>query len=339
MQLKSCRTNANGAAAPLQTIAVPTVGGFVTAIAIGPLVHGPAPPAPSGTLYVGNGTIVNAFPLSANGQAAPQRSLTALLGPDYPGGDTYVVAGSMATTTDGRLFVVRVGGVNRTAGICSIAAEDPNANGSTGWLFDLPCQTSTDYAVARGGGPSLDIASFATSGVTVTRQFSSVGTIQSGAQYSQFATDPAGTMYFSLGPQIDEFPADATSLSSPIRSATVPGSIAISALAAASDGTVYALTVTTNPDYTRSDTVWVIGPGQTSPSRSIGPFNESTDVVGPLAVDSADELYVALFNPSTGATKVNVYAPGASGTAAPIRTILNPVPPSSWHINAMTIFQ
>jgi hypothetical protein len=330
--------NASGGASPLNSITTPTPGGYVTAIAIGPLVHASPAPAPSGTLYVGNGAVVNAFPLSANGTTPPQRSLTALLGPDYSGGRTYMVAGPTATTTDVRLFVVRVGGATPQAGYCSIAAEDANANGSTGWLFELPCQANEGVVVARGAGPSLDVASFAASGVTVTRQFSSFGTLSSGAQYSQFATDAAGTMYFSLGPRIDEFPANATSLSSPIRSATVPVGVAISGLAAASDGTVYALTVTTNPDYTRFDTVWVIGPGQTSPSQSIGPFNESSDIVGALAVDSADELYVGLSNPGTGTTKVNVYAPGASGTPAPIRTIVNPVSPGS-RIDAMTIFQ
>jgi len=327
--------NANGAAAPLQTIAMPTVGGYVTAIAIGPLVH--APPAPSGTLYVGNGQIVNAFPLSANGAVSPQRSLTALLGPDYLGGPVYYVAGSMATTNDGRLFVVRAEGLEpKIGGSCSIAAEDPNANGSTGWLYELPCDLHAGVMPARGAGPSLDIATFTASGVTITREFSSLGPISGGPNYTQFTTDPAGTMYFLDGTQLEVFPANATSLSSPIRTASF-GQVGL--LTAASDGTVYGVFISRNADATWSDTIAVIGPGQTSPSRSIGPFNESTDYITALAVDSADELFVALWNQSTGATKVNVYAPGASGMATPIRTLVNPVPPTSWHINAMTIFQ
>ncbi|HEX3463059.1 MAG TPA: hypothetical protein VHS78_03265 [Candidatus Elarobacter sp.] len=330
---------ANGAVAPLQRIEMPTYGGYVTAIAIGPLVPASAAPAPNGTLYVGDSTVVNAFPLSANGFAAPQRSLTALLGPDYPGGPTYMATASMATTTDGRLFVVRRGGVTPTAGTCSIAAEDPNANGSAGWLYDFSCDPRNGAVVARGAGPSLDIATFA-SGVTLTYEFSSLGTVRSGAQYSALATDAAGTMYFVLGPQVDEFPANSVSLAAPIRSIGVGGHYAISWLAAGTDGTVYAGALTSDDGIRRLDTVFATGPGQTSPSRSIGPFDESTDAIGALAVDSAGELYVGLYDRTTGSSKVNVYGPNANGQATPVRTILNAVPSAYGRgINAMTIFQ
>ena len=328
--------NANGAVAPQSSIATPAQGGYVTAIAIGPLMQATPAPAPSGTLYVNNGQIVNAFPLSANGYATPQRSLTALLGPDFRGGTTYTVAGGMTTTADGRLFVVRIGGPTPKVATCSIAAEDPNANGSVGWLFDLPCVANQEPVVARSAGQVLDIATFSRNTVTITYQLLGGGTVGSAKGYDAFATDPAGMMYLAVGAQIDEFPAAPPALTSPIRSIVLPG--ATGTFAAAADGTVYAKTSTYDVNFNAVATIWAIAPGQTSPSRSIGPFNASTDIVGGLAVDSADELYVALTNPATHETKVNGYAPNANGLPMPVRSIVDPVPSYGAAID-VTIFQ
>ena len=97
-------------------------------------------------------------------------------------------------------------------------------------------------------------------------------------------------------------------------------------LAVAADGTIYAARDV--PNYTTGPGTYSIdafAPGATSPSRTLGPFG--TDSIAGLACDRGGELYVA-FNPTVAGaqTRVDVFAPGATGNAIPVRTIPNPIP-------------
>jgi hypothetical protein len=149
---------------------------------------------------------------------------------------------------------------------------------------------------------------------------------------------PNGEVYL-LGQNnsVYEYAADATGRAAPIRTITLP---ALGKITVGPDGTLYVAGTTLVGGQSETATIYVVLPGQTSYTRTIGPFvNETTAVnpVGGLAVDRDNELYVGL-NASPGGTSVNVYAPGANGNAAPVRTLLSPVPPGT-PITSLTIFQ
>jgi hypothetical protein len=117
--------------------------------------------------------------------------------------------------------------------------------------------------------------------------------------------------------------------STPIRAFTVQGTI--TSMVVASDGTLYVGVETpASGGGTATGSVYAFAPvpsgtagTMTAPSRSIGPF---TEIVGALATDDANQLYVALNPRGAGGTKVDVFAPQASGQAAPLRVLQNPIP-------------
>jgi len=332
---------ANGASPPLQTIPMPVLGGNVTSIAIGPTIP-LGTPAPSGVLYVANRTLVNAFPLTASGPAAPQRSIDPL-GADADGGP-YTFITSIATAADGHLDVVREDTQRPPR---SIAAEPANANGSAVPDYTIPIY-GDDIQLARGPNGVLDVVKWDGSSGPSSLVDRYVGTnaqpgeIRTNYFYGSIATGPNGDIFLS-GDQnhVYEYAANATSYGPPIRTITVPQSPA--QLAVGPDGTVYAVGDQQNADGSSlTSTVYVIPPGQTSSTRSIGPFTDSGSGSRPfpirsLAVDSANELYVAI-GWSSGASEVDVFAPGASGNAEPVRTLLNPVSFGS-QLGEIAIFQ
>ncbi len=327
---------ANGAAAPLQTIPLATYGGNVTSMAIGPTIP-LAPNGPSGVLYVSNGTLVDAFSLAASGTAAPQRTIDPLA-PDAPGGTRYLTIESLATAADGHLDVVRAPSGSSQ---CSIAAEPANASGSAVPDYTIPCSGSS-VAVARGPNGLLDVAQW--DGSSGPSSFldryagtaAQPGELRTNYFFGGLATGPNGEIYLTDHTAVYEYAANATSFDAPIRTITLPADAG--PLAVGPDGTLYVVGDQQIRDGSLSSTIYVVPPGQTSPARSIGPFAGSTDFpVTALAVDSAGELYVATNAPS-GGSAVSVYAAGASGNAAPVRTLVNPVPAGT-QIRSMTIFQ
>jgi hypothetical protein len=321
-----------GAGGVQRTIPAPVHGGYVTAIAIGPLMQTP----PSGVLYVGNGAIVNAFALSASGAASPQRTLTALLGPDYPGGPTYQTAFATAATTDGRLYVARGGGATPSVGTCSIAAESPSANGSSGLLFTLPCVGNGNVALAPGPNGALETATVsyargAAPGTEVVRDATSGGGFAVPFAFDRFATDPQGDVYLSDSGAVYEYPPNASTGSAPLRTIPLTG-VVPEALAAAPDGWLYLSARFSNSPV--SSVIYSVNPGQTGVDWNIGAIPGDAAA---LATDAASDLYVG-FNLVPSGTKVNVYSRGSNGDLILVRTITDPVPVGT-NITSLSIFQ
>ncbi len=324
--------SASGAGAPLNTIATPSQGGYVTAIAIGPLMQ--APPPSSGVLYVGNGRLVNAFALGASGAASPQRSLTAVLGPDYPGGPSYLNAFATTTTTDGRLDVARGGGATPTVGTCSIAVEDPTANGSSGLDETLPCQPNGLLGLGRGPNGILDVATVTGSGssttTTITRYFGSNAQLVLPFAATLFTTDAQGDLYVAALDAVHEYAPDAVTGASPLRTVDL-GSIfqnglVPAALAAAADGTLYVLTRGDSPQ----TAVYVFTPD----GRSTILWGPSGGTGTAIAVDAAGELFLGVsFGSGPSRTEVDVYR-----TNGMTRSLLNPVPAGT-AITTLTVFE
>jgi hypothetical protein len=332
--------NANGAATPLTAIAAPTQGGYVTAIAIGPIVPAPAPV--HGVLYVGNGSIVNAFALGANGAVAPQRSLTGLLGPDSPGGTTYRETGPMTATTDGRLYVARSTGPAFGSGDCSIAAESPSANGSAPPLFAVPCPSDERVWLGHQPNAILDVAAVNVSGSSPATTISRFGAPRGGPgdltlpfPGSLFTTDQQGDIFIAELSTLYEYAPDAVTGASPIRRIDIQNiyenGFGAGAAAAGPDGTVYVLALSaSSPNQPSTTAVYAYAPG-TSPAVR---FLPNGGVGAAIAVDSANELYVALnFYPGPSRSEVDVFGPNGL-----LRSVLNPVPAYT-PITALSIFE
>ena len=328
---------ANGAVAPLQTIAAPVHGGYVTAIAIGPLVQAPPPTAPAGVLFVLNHSTLYSYPLSANGAAAPTQTIDVLRDPS---GRTYqgAYAPMVTTVVDRRLYVSRFAGDGPVNAVCSFAIESIDAGFAANFLDTLACPYGSP-SVARGNDGALDTVVWGSSQTTLYRDGINFGSLTVPIAYTVFTTDSTANIYFARGDRVDEYAANAVTGATPIRSISFGGA-EVARLAVAPDGTLYAATATSQPpDYAViTETIQVVPPGQTGPARSItgGFASRGIDPVAGLAVDSAGELYVAVDLDPTG-SKINVYAPGASGNATPVRSIADPVP-SGTQILSITIF-
>ena len=117
-----------------------------------------------------------------------------------------------------------------------------------------------------------------------------------------------------------EYAANATTGAAPVRTIAVP----VFTMAVGADGTLYAGT-NDQPGRspTRYGTIYVVPPGATSPTRTITLPAPGTLPVGSLAVDAAGELFVG-GSDLNGNQSIQVFAPGASGNATPIRIITNP---------------
>jgi hypothetical protein len=329
------------ASGPRKQIDTPSPGGSVTAIAIGPIVPFPVPVR--GVLYAGNGSIVNAFSLGANGAAAPQRSLTGLLGPDSPGGPTYRETGPITATGDGRLYVARSTGPASGSGGCSIAAESPTANGSAPPLFTVPCPSDERVWLGREPNAILDVAAVNVSGSSPTTTISRVSAARGGPgdlalpfPGSLFTTDLQGDIFIAEQTTLYEYAAGAVTGASPIRRIDFQNiyqnGFSAGATAAAPDGTVYVLALSASSQNQPSTTaVYVYAPGKSPAVR----FLPNGGVGAAIAVDSADELYVALnVYPGPSRSEVDVFGPDGSLR----RSILNPVPAYT-PITALTVFE
>jgi hypothetical protein len=321
----------NGRVAPQSSIVTPVQGGYVTAIAIGPLVAATPPPAPAGTLYVVDGVEVNAFALTASGNA-PHRTI-AVLAPDFAGGPAYDSSQSIATASDGRLFAVRNSSPQANPRSCSIAEERPDAGGAGGLLSATPCDPSAMTLLARGPNGLVDEARlYFTSGAERTEIRRGVPANGTGVftlpyAVNAFATDPRGEIYVAqystvtFATTVFEYAANAPNGAAPVRTIAVPAAFG---LAISADGTLFAGDNQSGRGVDKTGMIYVVPPGATSPARTITLPSPGLLPVEALAVDAAGELFVG-GSDANGNQTVQVFAPGASGAATPIRTISNPV--------------
>jgi hypothetical protein len=295
---------------------------------------------PTGTLYVAGAGEVDAFPAAANGSMVPDRRITGFYHeatpPSYHDGGG---VGAIGTAADGTLYILR----NFQSGVMSFdcSAYPVSASGVRSTVgFDCGAR---GYGAAAGPAGEIDVLFGGYTGRATVQRFVSDRLTSSltvpasgvGLAFGGLATGSNGNLFVSTNTsgtampfsgQVLEYAAGAADGAAPIRTIAAPAGDYFEALAVAADGTLYAALDVPN-DATGHGTYSIdaFAPGATSPSRTLGPFG--TDSIAGLACDRGGELYVA-FNPNVAGAqaRIDVYAPGATGNAVPVRTIPNPIP-------------
>jgi hypothetical protein len=293
---------------------------------------------PTGTLYVAGAGEVDAFPAAANGSTVPDRRMTgfyhAATPPSYHDGGG---VGAIGTAADGTLYILR----NVQSGVMSFdcSAYPVSATGVRSTVgFDCGAR---GYGAAAGPAGEIDVLFGGYTGRATVQRFVSDRLTSSltlpasgvGLAFGGLATDPNGNLFVSTNTsgtatpasgQVLEYAAGAADGAMPIRTIAAPAGDYFEALAVAADGTIYAARDVSNATGQGTYSIDAFAPGATSPSRTLGPFG--TDSIAGLACDRGGELYVA-FNPTVAGAqaRVDVFAPGATGNATPVRTIPNPI--------------
>jgi hypothetical protein len=316
--------NANGPASPVNTIGTPSNGGYVTAIAIGPLVHGPV--APSGTLYVAGADEIDLFPVTASGSVSPRQRITGFYSaPGQPSYHNSRGLGGVAAGANGEFAAyqnIRAGNIDDTVSLLTGAAAPSGAS-----------ITSVTYA-DDGLGEGLAIAPNGEIAIAIQRyEGPDLQRYAYGAPPTKLSDVPGVANFIAYGPNGDLFVrkydsvveyADPATLTAVVRTVPLPG---YGPIAVAPDGTLYGDSATVVNNAT-TESIYAFPPGSTTPNRTIGPFAGSgPSTVAGLATDNASELYVALNTYNGTSSVIQVY--GAQGLPAPVRTITNPIPADS----------
>ncbi|MEA2690016.1 MAG: hypothetical protein QOD51_2623, partial [Candidatus Eremiobacteraeota bacterium] len=304
-------------------IATPTFSTYLTSIAIGPA---PAGPAVAPTLYVASRSQVLAFAADASGTATPQRKLGGFwktppdAGPDHWKSASF---GAMTTADDGTLTVLVNSVYSSSSWSCSLIVFAANANG--GAQRSGPDCGLSGHSAARGPDGETDFVIIDWSlKPSVHRFVNGVLSAQINSGAASIAVTPNDTLYATIGQgRIAKYPPNSSGGTIP-DTFTLAGNLG--AMCAAPDGTLY---VATNIPATSGapgpDYVYAVPSGGTAPARTLGPFADS---IAALACDAQNELYVGLNLAGQSGSKVSVYAPNAAGAAAPLQTLLNPIPPN-----------
>jgi hypothetical protein len=293
---------------------------------------------PTGTLYVAGSDEVDAFPAAANGSTVPDRRIRGFHSePTPPSFHDGGGIGAIGTAADGMLYILRNFRSGEWTFDCS--AYPVSATGIRSTMgFDCGAR---GYGAAPGPAGEIDVLIHSYKGKPTVQRFvngqltSSLTVLGSVGGLAGLATDSNGNIFVSsnlaasattFAGQVLEYAAGAADGDVPIRTISAPAGDYFGAIAVAADGTVYATLDVPNYATGRgTDSIYAFAPGATSPSRTLGPFG--TDSIAGLACDRGGELYVA-FNPTVAGSqpRVDVYAPGATGNAVPVRTIPNPIP-------------
>ena len=289
------------------------------------------------TLWVGTPGAVYAYPKLRNGPAGtPQRSIVFALKAGQSGYDTTVAP-------DGTVYESLGDGV-AIYGPWVNGSGDPEEHLSVGdeavilgYGIDTitstvtnpaplqRCTTATIPTYAYGAGPNPSPEQ------TLTVPFDcSVGFERGNYLRVDFATDTNDRLYVYQGYTVKVFAPGAIGNASPVQTFSVnvamPDNFTVGA-----DGTVYILATDVMVEFG-----WVYewapnARNSTSPSRVLGPFKLRDEhdryalALGAIAVDGSGRLFLAE-DPTNGPAQVLTFAAGASGTAAPIATLTNPVP-------------
>ncbi|HZW53304.1 MAG TPA: hypothetical protein VFF00_04670, partial [Candidatus Elarobacter sp.] len=156
-----------------------------------------------------------------------------------------------------------------------------------------------------------------------------------GANVTDVAADGNGRIYaaHSDGSGIAVYAPAATGAGARVRTIATRAH-SDDAIAVGPDGTVYVLS---KDDAAGTATIDAYAPAAAGPqpSRTIGPFTRSRgSVTGGITVDSEGNLYVG-FDDARRVSSADVFAPNASGTPSPLRTI--PIPTHNGFVTSIVI--
>jgi hypothetical protein len=175
-------------------------------------------------------------------------------------------------------------------------------------LYDVYAQTSEIFVYAPGSlgsTPPLRVFSYG----------------QMTAPIYDITVDPKGNVYtVDLNGDLFEFAPKASGLTVPML--TLSGIDAGGGITTDSSGNLYLSVYPSGCSCGGSASIYVYNAGFSSitPSHVITP--PVAEYIDGLAVDGSDNLYASgELSSGTGAGRIDVYAPGASGNATPLRTI------------------
>jgi hypothetical protein len=159
-----------------------------------------------------------------------------------------------------------------------------------------------------------------------------IRTMPLGQNVSDVAVDSGDKIYVARagGGGVTVYPAGSTCACAAVR--TIATGLQVQrSIAVARDGTVYVLTRDPAAEISHVN-AYAPGNDSATPSRSLGPFYENSDVApggwmassptGGITVDAAGDVYIG-FADNSGQVRVEIYAPNQSG-GGPGRTIATP---------------
>ena len=276
--------------------------------------------------YVGNSgaNTLTAYPLTANGNATPVRTvsgnLTALnfitsMATDASGNVYAAVAASAVV-----VFAPRPSG--NVAPIRTLAGSNTLITGPS----DLTVDAQGDLYIANCGGCSgfsgpeavLEFAPGATGNVAPIRDITGAATQLSGT--TAVALDGSGNLLVassSATSSIFVFPVGTSGNVAPIGSITGgnTGLYGPQCVTTDSSGKIYVCNLN------NTITVYAAGTrGNVAPLRTIGGGNTQLSYPNEIVFDSTGNMYVANYNNNT----VTVFGPGANGNQTPLYTLTGP---------------
>ncbi|HTD38309.1 MAG TPA: hypothetical protein VK669_12395 [Candidatus Limnocylindrales bacterium] len=293
------------------------------------------------TLWVGTASAVYAYPKLRNGPAGtPKRSILFAPQTGQHGYDTTVAPDGTVYESLGDGVTIYGPWVNGAgdpeehlalgdkAVILGYGIDTIDSTIVTNTVAYDRCFTATIRTYAYGAGPNPSPQQ------TLSVPFEcDVGNTRGNYMRSDFATDTNDRLYVYHGYTVQVFAPGASGNASPLQTFKVnvpmPTQFTVGA-----DGTVYILATDVMVEHAY---VYEWAPdarNSSSPSRTLGPFDLRNRGAGTgtyerslsaIAVDAKGRLFVAE-NPTNGPAQVLTFAPGASGNAAPIATLTNPVP-------------
>jgi len=302
------------------------------------------PAAPTGTLFVANADGINSFAVTASGNTFPLRQITGLSAHTDGANGIDDTQGFSSRTIRGLAAANTVG----TVGALMVSVAHMQQPGSQVWEF-APTATgaadamiiSTGAGVDYGLTPAIGIASapgragydvlpgiFYVARTNPPSAYRAAGPNGCCPSSRGIAADADGNVYVSSSfpNEVAVYSATTTTgTATPMRTiatASLPGPMSLGP-----DGMLYVVERATGAQ--SPSTIEVFAPGASSPARVLGPFSGDMPVVS-VALDNQNELYVAqaqadVNDQPTGPGSITVFAPGASGSATPIRILQNPI--------------
>src|SRR6266480_1950586 len=299
---------------------------------------GPAAPVggATGALYVANetGRSITVYAPGATGNAPPLRTIA--------GGNTGLTfPNSIARDTAGRIYVVNLGTSGASSETLTVYAD--NATGNVAPVRTIP---GIDAGRHNTGGVAVDAAGrlyLATVGVggvpgdtikvfaanasdNATPLYTIAGTNTGLNVPGGIALDAAGRLYVAnygsstvtvYAPGASGNAAPVTTIAGIHTGLNSPEFIALDRF-----GRLYVLNIViiSNQAHYHVTTFRATATGDASPIATLTGGNLDVGVPSGLAVDGTGRLYVA----KNGTSTIAIYAPGASGRAAPVDSIAGP---------------
>ncbi len=296
--------------------------------------------APTGTLFVGSASLIRVYPAGASGSVTPQREITGFYShssgiPPPCGVGCYTnTLGPIGAGANGTVLALHLYGTHLQPPFPQLEVYGPTANGPAipQATYNAGSWPVTEIATTAGGA-GYDIGMGGSKVLEYPGNGPWTQSFDTGyaSGLGGLAICPSGQLFVSVPNQnlIAVYPPNPSGAQAPLRTFTAGPNP--DTLACGPDGTLYVAVHVTSfgPPPTTTDSIAEFAAGASSPLRTLGPLVRNGRLVGiaGMALDAENELYVGLND--SGSNSISVFLPGAGDASAPVRTLLNPIPPTS----------